>query len=147
MPQTVNVAHFRLVHSHRMFVAAYPRETQEMAFDAHNRAFAFFGGVPLRMVYDNLKAVVQTILSDKERQFNPRFMALANHYLFEPVACTPASGWGEAASHKACFVLRRPDWPVGQSAGRGVKARSRIRSAISAIACSLPSPALPVWLN
>ncbi len=59
-----------------------------------NRAFAFFGGVPpQRMVYDNLKAVVQTILTGKERQFNPRFMALANHYLFEPVACTPASGW------------------------------------------------------
>lgn len=93
MPQTVKVAHFRLTYSRQMFVAAYPRETQEMVFDAHNRAFAFFGGVPLRMVYDNLKAVVQTILSGKARQFNLRFMALANHYLFEPVACTPASGW------------------------------------------------------
>lgn len=37
--------------------------------------------------------MVQTILSGKARQFNPRFMALANHYLFEPVACTPGSGW------------------------------------------------------
>ena len=91
--QLIKVAHFRLAHSRQMFVAAYPRETQEMVFDAHNRAFAFFGGVPLRMVYDNLKAVVQTILSGKARVFNPRFMALANHYLFEPVACTPASGW------------------------------------------------------
>lgn len=75
MPQTVKVAHFRLTYSRQMFVAAYPRETQEMVFDAHNRAFAFFGGVPLRMVYDNLKAVVQTILSGKARQFNLRFMA------------------------------------------------------------------------
>mgnify|MGYP000843951560 FL=1 len=91
--QKVKVAHFRLVYSRQMFVVAYPRETQEMLFDAHNRAFAFFGGVPQRMVYDNLKAVVQTILIGKERQFNPRFMALANHYLFEPVACTPGSGW------------------------------------------------------
>lgn len=91
--QKIKVAHFRLVHSRQMFVVAYPRETQEMLFDAHNRAFAFFGGVPQKMVYDNLKAVVQTILVGKERQFNPRFMALASHYLFEPVACTPASGW------------------------------------------------------
>lgn len=91
--QIIKVAHFRLTHSRQMFVVAYPRETQEMVFDAHNRAFAFFGGVPQRMVYDNLKAVVQTILAGKERQFNPRFMALASHYLFEPVACTPASGW------------------------------------------------------
>ena len=91
--QTIKVAHFRLAFSRQMFVVAYPRETQEMVFDAHNRAFAFFGGVPLRMVYDNLKAVVETILTGKERLFNRRFMVLANHYVFEPVACTPASGW------------------------------------------------------
>ena len=91
--QTIKVAHFRLTYSRQMFVVAYPRETQEMVFDAHNRAFDFFGGVPLRMVYDNLKAVVDAILAGKERRFNRRFMALANHYLFEPVACTPASGW------------------------------------------------------
>jgi transposase len=92
--QTVKVAHFRLTFSRQMFVVAYPRETQEMVFDAHNRAFAFFGGVPQRMVYDNLKAVVDTIFTGKDRLFNRRFMVLANHYLFEPVACTPASGWG-----------------------------------------------------
>ena len=91
--QTIKVAYFRLAFSRQMFVVAYPRETQEMVFDAHNRAFAFFGGVPLRMVYDNLKAVVDTIFTGKERLFNRRFMTLANHYLFEPVACTPASGW------------------------------------------------------
>jgi transposase len=50
--QTIKLAHFRLTFSRQMFVVAYPRETQEMVFDAHNRAFAFFGGVPERMVYD-----------------------------------------------------------------------------------------------
>ena len=39
---TVKVAHMRLCHSRMMFVRAYPRETQEMVFDAHERAFAFF---------------------------------------------------------------------------------------------------------
>jgi hypothetical protein len=91
--QMVKVAHFRLSYSRKMFVAAYPRETQEMVFDAHVRAFAFFGGVPLRMVYDNPKTVVDAILSGKDRQFNRRFLAMASHYLFEPVACTPESGW------------------------------------------------------
>src|ERR1700709_1128891 len=90
--QTIKVAHFRLTFSRQMFVVAYPRETQEMVFDAHNRAFAFFGGVPLRMVYDNLKAVVETIFTGKERLFNRRFMVLANHYLVDQVACQPASG-------------------------------------------------------
>jgi transposase len=72
--QAVKVAHFRLAFQPRMFVAAYPRETQEMVFDAHIRAFAFFGGVPLRMVYDNLKTVVDAIFTGKERQFNRRFL-------------------------------------------------------------------------
>jgi hypothetical protein len=45
------------------------------------------------MIYDNLKTVVDAVFTGKERQFNRRFLALANHYLFEPVACTPASGW------------------------------------------------------
>lgn len=91
--QTIKLAHFRLTYSRQMFVVAYPRETQEIVFDAHNRAFAFFGGVPQRMIYDHLKTVVETIFVGKERQFNRRFLALANYYLFEPVACTPASGW------------------------------------------------------
>ncbi len=91
--QVVKLAHFRLAHSRQMFLAAYPRESQERVFDAHNRAFAFFGGVPVRMIYDNPKTIVESIFSGKERQFNRRFLALASHYLFEPVACTPASGW------------------------------------------------------
>ena len=75
-----------------MFVVAYPRETQEMVLDAHNKAFAFYGGVPLQMIYDNLKTVVDTVFVGKERKFNRCFMARANHYLFEPVVCTPAAG-------------------------------------------------------
>jgi transposase len=72
---TIKVAHFRLAYSRQMFVVAYPSETQEMVLDAHSRAFAFFGGVPVRMIYDNLKTVVDTILVGKDRQFNRRFMA------------------------------------------------------------------------
>jgi transposase len=91
--QTVKLAHFRMAHSRRMLVVAYPNETQEMLFDAHNRAFTCFGGVPKRMLYDNPKTIVQDVLLGKERIFNSRFMAMVSHYLFEPVACTPASGW------------------------------------------------------
>jgi transposase len=90
--QTIKVAHFRLAYSRQMFIAASPRATQEMLLDAHNQAFAFFGGGPLRRVYDNLKTVVDTVFVGKERRFNRRFLALATHYLFEPAACTPESG-------------------------------------------------------
>ena len=70
--QVVKVAHFRLCYSRKMFVVAYFREAQEMLMDAHNRAFAFFGGVPLQMVYDNPKTIVDTVLMGKERKFNRR---------------------------------------------------------------------------
>ncbi len=91
--QTIKLAHFRLAYSRQMFVITYPRETQEMVLDAHVKAFYFFGGFSRQMIYDNLKTVVQTVFAGKSRRFNGRFMTLANHYLFEPVACTPASGW------------------------------------------------------
>ena len=37
--------------------------------------------------------MVVRIGQGKERDFHPRFMALMNHYLMQPVACTPAAGW------------------------------------------------------
>ena len=53
-PMRVKVAQMRLCASRAVYVRAYPRETQEMVFDAHARGFAFFGGVPLRGIYDTL---------------------------------------------------------------------------------------------
>ena len=54
---TVKVAHMRLCHSRMMFVRAYPRETQEMVFDAHERAFAFYKGACQRGIYDNIRQI------------------------------------------------------------------------------------------
>jgi transposase len=89
----VKVAHVRLCHSRMLFVRAYPRETQEMVFDAHDRAFAFFKGACTRGIYDNMKTAVETIFVGKERAYNRRFLQMCGHYLVDPVACTPASGW------------------------------------------------------
>lgn len=89
----VKVAHFRLCYSRMPFCVAYLRESLEMVLDAHIRAFEFFGGSCQRGIYDNLKTVVTRILIGKDRVFNSRFTQLASHYLFEPVACTPAAGW------------------------------------------------------
>src|SRR4051795_2164515 len=57
----VKAAHVRLCHSRMMFVRVYPRETQEMVFDAHDRAFALFKGACGRGIYDNMKTAVETI--------------------------------------------------------------------------------------
>jgi len=92
-PMRVKVAHMRLCASRGVYVRAYPRETQEMVFDAHARGFAFFGGVPLRGIYDNMKTALTTVFVGKERVFNRRFLVMADHYMVEPTACSPAAGW------------------------------------------------------
>ena len=51
---TLKVAHVHLCHSRMFFVRAYPRETQEMVSDAHDRAFALFKGACTRGIDDNL---------------------------------------------------------------------------------------------
>ena len=92
--QKAKVAHFRLCHSRHFFVIAYPRESLEMVLDAHDRAFAFFGGSCRRGIYDNMATAVDQVLPGKERVFNRRFAQMCSHYLaVDPVACTPGSGW------------------------------------------------------
>lgn len=103
----VKVAQFRLSHSRMPFCVAYVRETLEMVLDAHVRAFEFFGGACRKGIYDNLKTVVSKVLMGKERVFNRRFVSLASHYLFEPVACTPAAGWEKGQIEKQVGFVRQ----------------------------------------
>ena len=103
---TVKVAHMRLCHSRMPFVRAYPRETQEMVFDAHTRAFAFFRGACGRGIYDNMKTAVDTVFVGKVRQFNRRFAQLCSHYLIEPVACTPGAGWEKGQVENQVGTIR-----------------------------------------
>ena len=102
----VKAAHVRLCHSRMMFVRAYPRETQEMVFDAHDRAFALFKGACQRGIYDNMKTAVKTILVGKARVYNRRFLQMCSHYLVDPVACTPASGWEKGQVENQVGLVR-----------------------------------------
>jgi transposase len=102
----LKVAHVRLCHSRMFFVRAYPRETQEMVFDAHDKAFAFFRGTCTRGIYDNMKTAVDAIFVGKDRQYNRRFMQMCSHYLIEPTACTPASGWEKGQVENQVGLVR-----------------------------------------
>jgi transposase len=103
---TVKAAHVRLCHSRMLFVRAYPRETQEMVFDAHDRAFALFKGTCGRGIYDNMKTAVETVFVGKDRLYNRRFLQMCSHYLVEPVACTPASGWEKGQVENQVGLVR-----------------------------------------
>src|SRR3979411_435023 len=102
----VKAAHVRLCHSRMLFVRVYPRETQEMVFDAHDRAFALFKGACGRGIYDNMKTAVETIFVGKQRLYNRRFLQMCSHYLVDPVACTPASGWEKGQVENQVGLVR-----------------------------------------
>jgi transposase len=83
---------FDLPHSDACFVAGYPAETTEAFCDGHVRAFAFFGGVPKSILYDNTKIAVARILGDGKRQRTRVFSELQSHYLFEDRFGRPGKG-------------------------------------------------------
>ena len=118
---TVKVAHLRLCHSRMPFVRAYPRETQEMVFDAHERAFCLFGGMCRRGIYDNMTTAVEAVFVGKERRFNRRFLAMCSHYLVAPVACTPAAGWekGQSLPPRRRGLRTRSAMPASDCSPRG----------------------------
>ncbi|MFN7104820.1 MAG: IS21 family transposase, partial [Pseudorhizobium sp.] len=96
----LQVAHTKLSHSRAFIVRAYPLQTHEMLFDAHQHAFRVLGGVPRRGIYDNMNTAVDRIGTGKARQVNARFAAMASHYVFEPEFCNPASGWEKGQVEK-----------------------------------------------
>jgi transposase len=102
----VKVAHVRLCHSRMPFVRAYPRESQEMVFDAHDRAFAFYRGTCVRGIYDNMKTAVESVFVGKDRAFNRRFLRMCSHYLVEPTACTPGAGWEKGQVENQVGLVR-----------------------------------------
>ena len=124
----VKVAHVRLCHSRLFLAVAYLRESQEMVFDAHRAAFEFFGGVCRRGIYDNMKTAVCRILRGKERDFNRRFEELASHYLFEPVACTPAAGWEKGQVENQVRTVRRRLFTPRRSANSLLELNEALRA-------------------
>ncbi len=81
-----------LPHSDAWFVKAYPRETTEAFLDGHVSAFAFFGGVPRSILYDNSNLAVARIMGDGERRRTQAFSHLQSHYLFRDRFGRPGKG-------------------------------------------------------
>jgi transposase len=81
-----------LPHSDDCFVAAFPAETTEAFLEGHVQAFAYFGGVPTRILYDNTKIAVAKILGGEQRQRTRSFSELQSYYLFADKFGRPAKG-------------------------------------------------------
>ena len=81
-----------LPHSDAPFFKAYPAEVAEAFCEGHVAAFAFFGGIPRSILYDNTKLAVAQILGDGRRTRSRMFSTLQSHYLFEDKFGRPGKG-------------------------------------------------------
>jgi transposase len=106
----LQVAHVKLAYSRAFILRAYPQQTHEMLFDAHNHAFRVLGGVPRRGIYDNMRTAVDKVGRGKERKVNTRFSAMVSHFLFEAEFCNPAAGWEKGQIEKNVQDARHRLW-------------------------------------
>jgi len=86
-PTTVALFVMTLPYSDAIFVCAFPRECTEAFLEGHVRAFAFFGGVPRRISYDNSRIAVARITGSRSRKVTDAFFRLKSHHLFESHFC------------------------------------------------------------
>ena len=103
----VKAARIKLCYSRHSLVVVYPNEQLEMVMAGHAQAFKFFDGCCKNGIYDNMKTAVKKILDGKNRILNEKFAQMASHYLFEPILCTPASGWEKGQVEKQVGDTRR----------------------------------------
>jgi transposase len=103
----VHLGCLRLDYSSHYFVCALPSARQEALFDCHLRGFAYLGGVPQRIRYDNLKPAVAKILRGKKRQEQAAWVAFRSHFLFESEYVTPGQGQEKGGVENLVGYVRR----------------------------------------
>ena len=88
----VQVFAMRAMASGAAFHRAYPHATQQAFLEAHEQAFAYFGGVFRLLRYDNLASAVRRILRGQRREETVRFIAFRSHWRFAAEFCTLGEG-------------------------------------------------------
>ncbi|MEW5837151.1 MAG: IS21 family transposase [Pseudomonadota bacterium] len=98
------------------FHRAYRHATQQAFLEAHELAFAYFGGVFRRVRYDNLAAAVKRVLRGSRREETGRFIAFRSHWRFASEFCTPGAGHEKGGVEGEVGAFRRNHWvPVPQA--------------------------------
>jgi transposase len=92
VPRKVIAFCAKLSYSKGEFIKSYPRQSTEFFLDGLNSAFIFFGGVPKKIKFDNLKQAVKSITSNGERILQESFMSFKAFYCFDAIFCGPAKG-------------------------------------------------------
>lgn len=98
---------FDLPHSDASYIRAYPAATAEAWIDGHVHAFAFFGRVPLSVLYDNDKCLVARILPDGTRSRTRLFSGFLSHYLIQDRYGRPGKGNNKGSVEGLVGLARR----------------------------------------
>jgi transposase len=107
----------RSMASGAAFHCAYLHATQQAFLEAHELAFAYFGGVFRKLRYDNLTSAVKKIFRGYRREETARFVAFRSHWRFEAEFCTPAEPHEKGGIEGEAGYFRRNHWvPVPQAA-------------------------------
>jgi transposase len=97
----------RLRYSGAMFLAAFPTERQDAFLLGQRWAFAFWGGVPKSVVYDNLKPAVAQLLRGHSRQEQQAFRHFHSVYGYEALFANPHAGWEKGSVENLVGYARR----------------------------------------
>ncbi len=97
----------RSKYSGKHFVRYYLCERQQVFFDAHIHAFAFFGGVFPVLIYDNLTTAVQKVLFGRDRIEQAGFGKFRAYYCFEARFCNPGNGHEKGGVEGMVGYVRR----------------------------------------
>ena len=100
----------RSMASGAAFHCAYLHATQQAFLEAHELAFAYFGGVFRKLRYDNLTSAVKKILRGHRREETARFVAFRSHWRFEAEFCTPAEPHEKGGIEGEAGYFRRNHW-------------------------------------
>ncbi|MGO9638742.1 MAG: IS21 family transposase [Terracidiphilus sp.] len=106
----LQVFSMRSMASGAAFHRAYQRATQQAFLEAHEHAFAYFGGAFRTLRYDNLKAAVKKILRGFRREETARFIALRSHWRFASEFCTPYEAHEKGGIEGEAGYFRRNHW-------------------------------------
>lgn len=94
-----------LGYSRGLYARFFHDQTMTSFLFGHVGAFAFFGGVPRRVLYDNLKSAVVERRGDHIR-YNDDLLSLSAHYHFEPRPCAPYRGNEKGKVERAIRYIR-----------------------------------------
>src|SRR6266704_4572852 len=108
--EKLQVFSMRSMASGGSFHCAYRHATQQAFLEAHELAFAYFGGVFRLLRYDNLKSAVKKVLRGHQREETTRFIAFRSHWRYESDFCTPAEPHEKGGIEGEGGYFRRSHW-------------------------------------